>query len=41
MDTELLTVVVVAALLFVRLAIPIAAIWLLSKALKFSLAVLP
>ena len=41
MDAELLTITVVVALMFARLAIPIAGIWVLGKALKFSLAVLP
>lgn len=41
MTLEVMTVIVLVAFTVLRLGIPIMAVWLLSQALRFSLAVLP
>lgn len=41
MTFDVMTVVTLVSFTMLRLAVPVLAVWLLSKALRFSLAVLP
>jgi hypothetical protein len=41
MTFDMMTIIAVISFTMLRLAIPVLAVWLLSKALRFGLAVLP